>query len=100
MMGTFGGALEARQIDACNGKLTAEVTGEGEPLVCAGRKETPKHSPSHGTSSPHQPPGPGRCLGRGPPRASSGDFCARHEVARRVRYLHCRSLGLVVWLGL
>src|SRR5436853_4246859 len=30
MMGTFGGALEARQIDACNGKLTAEVTGEVE----------------------------------------------------------------------
>ena len=27
---TFGGALEARQIDASNGKLTAEVTGEGE----------------------------------------------------------------------
>ena len=30
MMGTFGGALEARQIDASNGKLTAEVTGEVE----------------------------------------------------------------------
>ncbi len=32
MMGTFGGALEARQIDAINsnGKLTAEVTGEVE----------------------------------------------------------------------
>ena len=29
-MGTFGGALEARQIDASNGKLTAEVTGEVE----------------------------------------------------------------------
>ena len=29
-MGTFGGALEARQIDACNGKLTADVTGEVE----------------------------------------------------------------------
>jgi uncharacterized OsmC-like protein len=28
MVGTFGGALEARQIDASNGKLTAEVTGE------------------------------------------------------------------------
>jgi hypothetical protein len=28
MMGTFGGALEARQIDASNGRLTAEVTGE------------------------------------------------------------------------
>jgi len=26
----FGGALEARQIDASNGKLTAEVTGEVE----------------------------------------------------------------------
>jgi uncharacterized OsmC-like protein len=30
MMGTFGGALEARQIDASNGKLTANVTGEVE----------------------------------------------------------------------
>jgi uncharacterized OsmC-like protein len=30
MMGTFGGALEARQIDASNGKLIAEVTGELE----------------------------------------------------------------------
>jgi uncharacterized OsmC-like protein len=30
MMGTFGGALEARQIDASDGKLTAEVTGEVE----------------------------------------------------------------------
>jgi uncharacterized OsmC-like protein len=30
MLGTFGGALEARQIDAGNGKLTAEVTGEVE----------------------------------------------------------------------
>jgi uncharacterized OsmC-like protein len=30
MMGTFGGALEARQIDANNGKLTAEATGEVE----------------------------------------------------------------------
>jgi uncharacterized OsmC-like protein len=30
MMGTFGGALEARQIDASNGRLTAEVTGEVE----------------------------------------------------------------------
>jgi len=29
-MGTFGGALEARQIDASNGRLTAEVTGEVE----------------------------------------------------------------------
>jgi len=29
-MGTFGGALEARQIDAGDGKLTAEVTGEVE----------------------------------------------------------------------
>jgi len=28
MMGTFGGALEARQIDASNGKLTADVTGD------------------------------------------------------------------------
>jgi uncharacterized OsmC-like protein len=30
MMGPFGGALEARQIDASNGKLVAEVTGEVE----------------------------------------------------------------------
>jgi uncharacterized OsmC-like protein len=30
MLGTFGGALEARQIDASNGKLTANVTGEVE----------------------------------------------------------------------
>jgi uncharacterized OsmC-like protein len=30
MMGTFGGALEARQIDASKGRLTAEVTGEVE----------------------------------------------------------------------
>jgi uncharacterized OsmC-like protein len=30
MMGTFGGALEARQIDASHGKLTADVTGEVE----------------------------------------------------------------------
>jgi len=30
MLGTFGGALEARKIDASNGKLTADVTGEVE----------------------------------------------------------------------
>jgi len=30
MMGTFGGALEARQIDASDGKLKADVTGEVE----------------------------------------------------------------------
>jgi uncharacterized OsmC-like protein len=30
MVGTFGGALEARQIDASNGHLTADVTGEVE----------------------------------------------------------------------
>jgi len=30
MMGTFGGALEARQIDASGGRLTADVTGEIE----------------------------------------------------------------------
>jgi uncharacterized OsmC-like protein len=30
MMGTFGGALEARHIDASNGKLIAQVTGEVE----------------------------------------------------------------------
>ena len=29
-MGTFGGALDARQIDASNGRLTADVTGEVE----------------------------------------------------------------------
>ena len=30
MLGTFGGALEARQIDANDGRLTADVTGEVE----------------------------------------------------------------------
>ena len=30
MVGTFGGALEARQIDASNGRLTADVIGEVE----------------------------------------------------------------------
>jgi uncharacterized OsmC-like protein len=30
MLGTFGGALEARQIDASDGRLTADVTGEVE----------------------------------------------------------------------
>ena len=30
MLGTFGGALEARHIDASHGKLVAEVTGEVE----------------------------------------------------------------------
>src|ERR1700675_1090552 len=30
MVGTFGGALKARHIDASNGKLTADVTGEVE----------------------------------------------------------------------
>jgi uncharacterized OsmC-like protein len=30
MVGTFGGALEACHIDASNGRLTAEVTGEVE----------------------------------------------------------------------
>jgi uncharacterized OsmC-like protein len=30
MLGTFGGALEARQIDASGGRLIAEVTGEVE----------------------------------------------------------------------
>jgi hypothetical protein len=30
MLGTFEGALEARQIDASNGKLVAEVIGEVE----------------------------------------------------------------------
>ena len=28
MLGTFGGALEARHIDASHGKLVGEVTGE------------------------------------------------------------------------
>jgi uncharacterized OsmC-like protein len=31
MLGTFGGALEARQIDASGGRLTADVTGEVKP---------------------------------------------------------------------
>jgi uncharacterized OsmC-like protein len=30
MVGTFGGALEARQINASEGRLTADVTGEVE----------------------------------------------------------------------
>ena len=30
MLGTFGGALDARQIDAQNGRLRAEVRGEVE----------------------------------------------------------------------
>ena len=30
MLGTFGGALEARHIDASNGLLTGEITGEVE----------------------------------------------------------------------
>jgi hypothetical protein len=30
MMGTFGGALQARHSDASKGKLTADVTGEVE----------------------------------------------------------------------
>jgi len=30
MVGTFGGALEARQIDASNGRLVADVIGEVE----------------------------------------------------------------------
>jgi hypothetical protein len=30
MLGTFGGALEARHIDASDGRLVAEVTGEVE----------------------------------------------------------------------
>ena len=30
MVGTFGGALEARHIDASEGRLTANVTGEIE----------------------------------------------------------------------
>ena len=30
MLGTFGGALEARHIDASNGRLVADITGEVE----------------------------------------------------------------------
>ena len=30
MLGTFGGALEARHIDASNGRLTGEIAGEVE----------------------------------------------------------------------
>jgi uncharacterized OsmC-like protein len=30
MVGTFGGALEARQVDASGGRLTAEAVGEVE----------------------------------------------------------------------
>jgi uncharacterized OsmC-like protein len=32
LAGTFGGALEARQIDASSGKLTADATGEVETV--------------------------------------------------------------------
>ena len=32
MMGTFGGALEARKIDASAGRLTADVRGEVEAV--------------------------------------------------------------------
>lgn len=32
-MGTFGGALKACQIDASNGKLAAEVTGEVDGVL-------------------------------------------------------------------
>ena len=32
MIGTFGGALEARKIDASGGRLTCEVRGEVENL--------------------------------------------------------------------
>ncbi len=31
MLGTFAGALDARKIDAKNGRLTAEVRGEVDP---------------------------------------------------------------------
>ena len=30
MLGTFGGALEARHVDASHGRLTGEITGEVE----------------------------------------------------------------------
>jgi uncharacterized OsmC-like protein len=30
MLGTFGGALEARHVDASNGRLTGDITGEVE----------------------------------------------------------------------
>ncbi len=30
MVGTFGGALDARQIEASGGRLTADITGEVE----------------------------------------------------------------------
>ena len=40
MLGTFGGALEARHIDASQGRLTAQVTGEvgveGSVLIIRG----------------------------------------------------------------
>ena len=49
MIGTFGGALEARQIDASGGRLTADVTGE---------VEKPKETPLPSAEAPalwHQP---------------------------------------------
>jgi len=36
MLGTFAGALEARHIDASNGRLTGEIT---DASGCAGRSE-------------------------------------------------------------
>jgi hypothetical protein len=40
MVGTFGGALEARQIDASNGRLTADVTGIHVAMTLAAPEET------------------------------------------------------------
>ena len=44
MLGTFGGALDARRIDASNGKLVAEVTGDVE-------EEEGRYSSGSGKSS-------------------------------------------------
>ena len=41
MLGTFGGALEARKIDASGGRLTADVRGEIESEDGGPTKEAP-----------------------------------------------------------
>src|SRR6266403_1312472 len=49
MLGTFGGALKARQIDASRGRLTADVTGEVETEE--GVLVNPAHPRSHAPES-------------------------------------------------
>ena len=61
MLGTFGGALEARKIDASDGRLTAEVRGEIEsedgcarhpPNSCRHETSRSSRSARHGRSHP------------------------------------------------